>query len=216
MGWAQEILGCWRWGWNPSQRLSGRLQAVTGDLRRDQPQAETRCWRHSTSREGTWAGMPVQSRNLKAASLVRRGPEGIFLSFTETERQLHGKLSVEKKKSLRNKSPKNVKARNQISDNSDGIRRDQIPNKWKSIITYTMWGTRDCHSESPAPAVVYAHCQISTNHYGDRVTPNCSLGLWVWEWVLGLATWNKRVKYEKGHFKTPFQKVARLQRCLCG
>lgn len=181
--------------------ISPRLRHGAEDTARQEKGPEQEC----LCSQGTWRLLPWWEGDQKA-------------SFSHLQKQKDSSMgnSQWKKKSLRNKSPKNVKARNQISDNSDGIRRDQIPNKWKSIITYTMWGTRDCHSESPAPAVVYAHCQISTNHYGDRVTPNCSLGLWVWEWVLGLATWNKRVKYEKGHFKTPFQKVARLQRCLCG
>lgn len=71
--------------------------------------------------------MPMQPRNLRAVPLVKRGLEGIFPSFVETERELDRKLSVEKVS--KKKNPKNVKTSNSISDNSSDIHRDQTPNQ---------------------------------------------------------------------------------------
>lgn len=101
-----------------------------------------------------------------------------------------------KKKSPRNKSPKNVKARNQISDHNDGLHREQIPNRWRSIITYTMWET--CTATQKAqlllsymPIVKFPPITVVTE-WPPAAHLACRCGSEWWGWQLEIREWNMK------------------------
>lgn len=140
----------------PSPEESGGFWVVTGNLRRDQTQAETGVLSPEiVGREGNWTRMLMQWGNLKVASLVAWGQGGVFPSSVETDNLMR---NSQWRKSLRNESPQGVKVRSQVSDNGNDIHRAQIQDKRKDISTYIMWGARSSHAEGAAPVVTCAHC----------------------------------------------------------